>query len=266
MIGQRQRCAQIVPSHALGAHQLGLEGEDAPGQLDLVGDSRKHRVEGLGRNRCLEEGDIEKVIDAAVLIEGQPRPRDGVERGAGYVFHALPSPIASVKGRLADPAVGVFHQGAALRHRAPLGAAIGKRDVEFELAGDRVVEAAPSVETVNAEVGREHLLLQAHGALRVFALAAEEVDAVRQGGPLGELGKNFVRSVLERTQEFDIELFALGRQQGQGGLLAGVVLIAGVRCSETAEVGTQMREAVGQALRQEEYGFPSVGIVLGKRR
>ena len=121
------------------------------------------------------------------------------------------------------------------------------------------------METVNAEVGREHLLLWAHGALRVFALAAEEVNAVGQGGPLGELSKKFIRDVLERTQEFDIELCALGRQQGKGRLLAGVVFIAGVRCSEAAEVGSQMREAVGQALRQEEYGLPSVGIVLGER-
>ena len=67
------------------------------------------------------------------------------------------------------------------------------------------------METVNAEVGREYLLLWAHGALRVFALAAEEVAAVGQGGPLGERGKNFVGGVFERAQEFDIELFALGR-------------------------------------------------------
>ena len=146
-----------------------------------------------------------------MLVEGQPRPRDGVERGGGDIFHAFPSPIAAIKGGLTDPAVGIFHQGATLRHGATLGAAIGKRHVEFELAGDRVVEAAPSVETVNAEVGRKYLLLWTHGALRVFALAAEEVAAVGQGGPLGELGKNVVRGVLECAQEFDIELFAFGR-------------------------------------------------------
>ena len=104
------------------------------------------------------------------------------------------------------------------------------------------------MKTVNAEVGGEPFLLRAHGALRVFALATEEVAAVGQGGPLGERGKNFVRGVLERTQELDIELFALGRQQSQGGLFAGVVFIAGVGRSQAAEVGAQMREAVGQAL------------------
>ena len=139
----------------------------------------------------MEASDIEKVVHAAMLVEGQPRPRDGVERGGGDVFHAFPGPIAASEGGLAHSAVGIFHQGAALRHGAALGAAIGKRHVEFELAGDRVVEAAPSVETVNAEVGREHLLLGAHGALRVFALAAEEVAAVGQGGPLGELEQTF---------------------------------------------------------------------------
>ena len=48
------------------------------------------------------------------------------------------------------------------------------------------------METVNAEIGREHFFLRTHGALRVFALAAEEVPAVGQGGPLGERGKHFV--------------------------------------------------------------------------
>ena len=192
MVGQRQRRAQIVPSDALDAHELRLEGEDASGQFDLLGDGREHRIEGFGRDRRLEASDIEKVVNAAMLVEGQPRSRDGVERGGGDIFHAFPGTIAAVKGSLADSAVGVFHQGAALRHGAALGAAIGKRHVEFELAGDRVVEASPGVETVNAEVGREYLLLGAHGALRVFALAAEEVAAVGQGGPLGELGKHFV--------------------------------------------------------------------------
>ena len=162
----------------------------------MLGDSRKHRVEGLGRNRRLEEGDIEKVVNAAMLVEGQPRPRNGVERGTRDVFQALPGPVAASEGGLADPAVGVFHQGTALRDGAALGAAVGKFHVEFELAGDRVVEASPSVETVNTEVGREHFLLWAHGALRVFALAAEEVAAVGQGGPLSELGKKFIRDIL----------------------------------------------------------------------
>ena len=215
-----------------------LEGENASGQLDLVGDSCKHRVEGLGRNGRLEEGDIEKVVHAAMLVESQPRPRDGIERGTGDVFHAFPGPIATIEGSLAHSAVGIFHQGATLRHGATLGAAVGKRHVEFEFAGDRVVEAAPGVETVNAEVGREHLLLWAHGALRVFALAAEEMAAIGQGGPLDKLGKNFVGGVLECAQEFDIELFALGCKQGKGGFLAGVVFIAGVRRGEAAEVGT----------------------------
>ena len=159
----------------------------------------------------MKASDIEKVVHAAMLVEGQPRPRDGVERSSGDVFHDFPSLIAAIKGGLADSAVGIFHQGAALRHGAALGATVGERHVEFELAGDRVVEATPSVETVNAEVGREHLLLWTHGALRVFALAVEEVAAVGQGGPLGELGKHFVGGVLERAQEFDVELFALGR-------------------------------------------------------
>ena len=178
MVGQRQRRAQIVPSDAFDAHELRLEGENASGQFDLLGDSHEHRVEGFGRDRRLKASDIEKVIHAAMLVEGQPRPRDGIERSGGDVFHAFPSLIAASEGGLADSAVGVFHQGAALRHGATLGAAVGKRHVEFELARDRVVEAAPSVETVNAEVSREYLLLRTHGALRVFALAAKEVAAV----------------------------------------------------------------------------------------
>ena len=50
LVGQRQRRAQIVPSDALDAHELRLEGEDAAWQFDLLGDSRKHRVEGFGRD------------------------------------------------------------------------------------------------------------------------------------------------------------------------------------------------------------------------
>ena len=139
----------------------------------------------------MKASDIEKVVHAAMLVEGQPRPRDGVERSRGDIFHAFPSPVAAIEGGLAHSAVGVFHQGAALRHGATLGAAIGKRHVEFELARDRVVEAAPSVETINAEVGREHLFLRTHGALRVFALAAKEVVAIGQGGSLGQTWQTF---------------------------------------------------------------------------
>ena len=84
----------------------------------------------------MKASDIEKVIHAAMLVEGQPRPRDGVERGGSDIFHAFPSPIAAIEGGLADSAVGVFHEGAALRHGAALGAAVGKRHVEFELAGN----------------------------------------------------------------------------------------------------------------------------------
>ena len=266
LVGQGQRRPQIVPGHALGAHELRLESEDPARQFDLLGDGREHGVEGPGRNGGLEEGDIEEVVDAAVPVEGQARPRDGVERGGGDVLHALPGPVASLEGGLAHPAVGVFHQGAALRHGAALGAAVGKGHVELELAGDRVVEAAPGVEAVDAEVGGEHLLLRAHGALRVFALAAKEVAAVAQGGSLGEPFEGFIRGVLEGAQEFDIQLFALGGQQGEGGLLAGVVLVAGVRGGEAAEVGSQVGEPVGQPLGQQEYGLPGAGIVLGERR
>ena len=36
------------------------------------------------------------------------------ERGTGDGFHACPGAVAAVKGGFADPAVGIFHQGATL--------------------------------------------------------------------------------------------------------------------------------------------------------
>ncbi len=97
---QRQGGLEIVPGDAVRAHGVRFQPQDAPRQLGGVENRLEHRVEGLAGGGRLKQGDVEEVVDAAIAVEREARPGDGVEGRRGHVLDFRPGAVASCEGSL----------------------------------------------------------------------------------------------------------------------------------------------------------------------
>ena len=222
-------------------HELGFEAQNASGNFYICQQRIEHRVQRLARDCCLEEGDVEKVVDAAVAIEREASAGDRVERACRGVFDRLPSQVAPLKSGSAHASVGIVQERAPLRHGQPFSAAVSQNHVEFELRRDRVVELAPGLNAVDAELGGEHFLLARHRVARLFTKAIQIIARAGERRQRREFDERRIGNVFERAQELDPNFGKLRANTRYLGLFTQVSFVTAVGRSETTHVGTEVR-------------------------